>query len=79
MAVSKIVAGRPKDMVFAMSVLHVFSVRAEQIEALLEEYVGENPGEKEKVSVNMDIFRHKLCNQENECPDAAKQALHSGK
>lgn len=61
LAISKIIAGRPKDMVFALSVFHVFGVRTEQIEALLEEYVGEHPEEQERASVNLGILKLPEC------------------
>ncbi|RLC09089.1 MAG: hypothetical protein DRI57_22795 [Deltaproteobacteria bacterium] len=60
LAVSKIIAGRPKDTDFALSVIQVFGVRPGQIEALFEEYIEEHPGEKEKASVNLSVFKHKI-------------------
>lgn len=60
MAVSKIIAGRPKDTDFGLSVIQFFGVRPEQIEALFEEYIEEHPGEKEKASVNLSVFKHKI-------------------
>ena len=56
LGVSKIMAGRPKDFEFVMSMMWVFKVRAEQIEELCQEYAQEHPVENEKVSACLNTF-----------------------
>jgi hypothetical protein len=60
LTVSKIIAGRPKDILFAVSVIHIFGVKLEQIEAMIEEYIAEHPGKKEGIFLNLNLFKSKL-------------------
>lgn len=60
LAVSKIIAGRPKDMEFAARVVGLFQPDLEEIEKLVAEFLKEKPGEKEKVSTLFSVFRSRI-------------------
>lgn len=57
LAVSKIVAGRPKDLDFALQVAQAFDKRADDISFLVEEYMAAYPDEHQKVSAHLEVFK----------------------
>ncbi len=57
LTVSKLVAGRTKDMEFARRVLKMFDVPIEQVEALLDEYLEEVPAYKTAVLKHLKQLR----------------------
>jgi hypothetical protein len=57
LAVSKIIAGRPKDLDFALQVAHAFDKRSDDISFLVEEYMAAYPDERQKVSAHLEVFK----------------------
>lgn len=60
LTVSKIIAGRTKDIEFALRAAEFFNIRIKEIEELAEEYVEEHPEKREEVLSKMIIFKYKL-------------------
>lgn len=58
LTVSKLVAGRAKDMEFARQARKMFGVHIQQIEALLHEYLQEVPDHKTAALNHLSIFEH---------------------
>ncbi len=57
LTVSKLAAGRTKDMVFVRRVLKMFDLPVEQVEALLNEYVREVPDRATAALKHLNIFK----------------------
>jgi len=69
LAASKIIAGRPKDMDFALKVARTFDNDADEILSLVEAYMHEAPRDNEKVSAHLDVFKHRFTHSPGQVPE----------
>lgn len=58
--ISKIIAGRPKDLEFAARVVALFNVQEQDLLELVEEYVQEHPEDEEGIRRTINILKQKL-------------------
>ena len=62
---SKMIAFREKDLVFCERVLKVFNLKIEELEKIANEYVKENPEEKEVVVKALAIVKNRIRSTKN--------------